>query len=619
MCGIFGVVGDGAEAIDPAPAADALHHRGPDARGSYREPGVLLGHTRLAIIDLSEGGAQPMRAEGAALVFNGEIYNHHTLRDDLLRAGQTFRSRSDTEVILKGYLEWGDGVVERLDGMFAFALWDARARRLLLARDRAGKKPLFYSEKAGRLTFASEVKALSGLGAGGGFAKETLPLLLTLGYVPAPLTHVEGVAQLPPAHLAVWEGGRMQTTRYWRSPFLAPRPKAPSIERALHLVRGGVEAAVARRLEADVPLGAFLSGGVDSSIVVAVMSRLLGRRVKTFSIGFSGDERYDETHYARLVAQRYKTEHTQFIASPSSFEWVERLVEMHDGPFGDSSAVPTSIVSMLTKKHVSVALSGDGGDELFAGYTRFYAADFAESVPSPVRELSRLIAARLPEGKSPKRLYARGVRFARRASLPLADRLLAWSAYFVEDLSRVLRPEHRWDLDAPWRFTRDIAGEVPEGESALQTALAHNFAAYLPYDLLVKMDRSSMMHSLEVRSPFLDKDLIAMAAALPDSYRRRGTQTKWILKQAFADLLPRQIMNRAKMGFGVPLGAWFRNELRSYIRDKLAGGARCYEWIERDYVEKLLHEHDAGRADHGQKLWLLLTLEVWLQSRARAA
>jgi asparagine synthase (glutamine-hydrolysing) len=609
MCGFFGAVGEAAHTLDPTAALHALHHRGPDKNGVHAADGVILGHTRLAVIDLSAAGAQPMHAAHATVVFNGEIYNHHALRDELTHKGAAFQSRSDTEVILHGYLAWGEGLVERLDGMFAFAMWDARARRLLLARDRAGKKPLFHARTASHLAFASEPKAL--LAVDRTFAPTTLPFLLTLGYVPAPLTHLAGVEQLPPAHYAVYERGALRVQRYWTSPFRAPRPKAPSIERAIKDVRALVEAAVQKRLESDVPLGAFLSGGVDSSIVVAVMSRALGRRVKTFSIGFSGDARYDETHYARLLAHRYGTDHTQFVAGPSSFELVERLVQLHDGPFGDSSAIPTSIVSMLTKKHVSVALSGDGGDELFGGYTRFYAAQLAEHVPAIARRIGQLVAARLPEGASGKQLYARGVRFARRATLPLADRLLAWSAFFVEDLGAVLRRDRSWDLEAAWRFSRE---HVPERASPLQAALAHNFETYLPYDLLVKADRASMLHGLEVRSPFLDTELVALAAALPDSYRRRGTQTKWILKQAFADLLPREIAHRAKMGFGVPLGAWFRGDLGHYIHDRLGAGARCYEWLDRDYVQKLLHEHDQGRADHGQKLWLLLTLEVWLNA-----
>ncbi len=609
MCGFFGVVGPAAETVSPERALAALRHRGPDAEGVHREPGVLLGHTRLAVIELSALGAQPMRDGGLTLVFNGEIYNHRELQRTLSDEGRVFHSRSDTEVILHAYKKHGERCVHALDGMFAFALWDTERQRLLLARDRPGKKPLFYAEHAGSFYFASEQRALECLGVPLEIDVSALGSLLVLGYVPAPGTLHRGVRQLEPGTQLVRAAGPLRTQRYWRSPFSsAPRPIAERA--ALHETRALVEAAVERRLEAEVPLGAFLSGGIDSTIVVGVMQRKLGQRVKTFSIGFSGDPRYDETHFARIAARAFDTDHTEFEvdARPAS-DLIDALVAAHDGPFGDSSAIPTWIVSRLTRQHVTVALTGDGGDELFGGYTRFHAAAAAQALPRALAQPLHALAHRLPEGAHPKDVYARAVRFARRATLPLGDRLLAWCAYFVDDLTAVLRPEIGADLEAPWRFSRT---HTPQDRSALQAALAHNFSTYLPYDLLVKADRASMAHGLELRSPFLDTALVQHASALPDGFRRRGLVTKWILREAFADLLPEAIRTRGKMGFGVPLGAWFRGPWRGLLRERLHPGARCMRWLEPTYVDRLIDEHLRSVADHGQRLWLLLTLEAWL-------
>ena len=621
MCGIFGAAAV-TRPVDVDAALASIAHRGPDAHGSFRVGDTVLGHTRLSIIDLSDAAGQPMVSPDGqvALTFNGEIYNHHALRDELVARGHRFRSRGDTEVILEGYLEWGDGVVERLDGMFAFGIWDERRRRLLLARDRPGKKPLFYARDGHGLRFASEIKAMTASGLAAEPDVSALPFVLTLGYVPAPHTMYAGVSQLPPASLLVWEPGREPVVRrYWHAPFSAA-PISPTVDEATREVRRLVEAAVERRLEADVPLGAFLSGGVDSTIIVGVMARLAGHKVRTFSIGFAGDPRYDETRYARLAATAFGTEHTEFTLEPSSFELVERLVALHDGPFGDSSAIPTSVVSELTRRQVTVALTGDGGDELFCGYHRFLAAEAAERIPLPLRRAGAAIARLLPRGASDRTLGARIERFASAAALPLADRLTRWTSFFYDDLDRILRRDvaATLDLAAPTAWSRALGDECAAA-GPLARVLDHNFNAYLPYDLLVKADRSSMAHSLETRSPFLDTALIEYTARLPAGFKRRGTTTKWILKRAFADLLPAEIVNRPKMGFGVPLGTWFRGNLKQYLGDHLGRGAALDQYLDAAYVERLLNEHFAGRADHGGRLWLLLTLEVWLRSLGRAA
>jgi asparagine synthase (glutamine-hydrolysing) len=615
MCGIFAA----AAALPPNTldaVSQALAHRGPDAEGRFAAAACTMVHRRLKIIDLTEAAAQPMYSDDGhtVVVFNGEIYNHHALRAELERRGHQFRSRSDTEAIVRGYEAWGDGVVERLDGMFAFALWDGRRNRLLVARDRAGKKPLFYSTAGGLFRCASTIAALHASGLPTGVDAEQLPAYLAWGYVPPPATLHRDVRQLPPAsRLVVEREAPPRIDSYWTPPFAAPST-TDSFAEASTRVRQLLRAAVERRLESDVPLGAFLSGGVDSTIVVGLMARALGR-VRTFTIGFAGDKRYDETEYARLAARAFATDHTEFVLEPSSFELLETLVYHHDGPFGDSSAIPTYVVSGLTRKHVTVALTGDGGDEIFCGYSRFLAAEAAEHVPAPLRALAARLTSVLPRADSERSLTARAERFLRASALPLADRMAAWSTFFDPQslLRRDVQATLGAALDAPLAWQRALFAAA-RGHTILSRVLEHNFVSYLPFDLLVKADRSSMAHGLEARSPFLDTALVEYAATLPPRYLRRGRDTKIVLKHAFADLLPEAITRRGKMGFGVPLGAWFRTDLRAYLRDRLADGARLYEYVDRAAVARLLDEHDRGARDHGQKLWALLALEVWLRS-----
>jgi asparagine synthase (glutamine-hydrolysing) len=617
MCGIFGAlfVPDLAR-VDARAALRAQAHRGPDAQGLFERDDCVLGHNRLSIIDLSPAGAQPMASGDGevVLVFNGEIYNHHALRDELVALGHSFRGRSDTEVILEGYRAWGDAIVERLDGMFAFCLLDRRRRRALLARDRAGKKPLFFTTRGGGFRFASEQKALLASGVEAEVDPSAFPSLLVMGYTQAPRTMLRGVEQLAPAtKMVVTEAGVAKTERFWRAPFTAT-PIEDDQATAEHRVRELVEAAVLRRLEADVPLGAFLSGGIDSTIVVGVMAKASSRPVKTFSIGFSGDARFDETSYARIAAQAFGTDHTEFVVEPSAFDLIEDLVWVHDGPFGDSSAIPTSIVSRLTRQHVTVALSGDGGDELFCGYSRFLAGEAAGLLPSALLALGSKIAEKIPGGDNMKSLSVRAKRFLGVASRPLDQRMVLWNSYFGDDLTSIVRRDLRdaLPLREPAEWNEKIFRDSRTA-SDMSRILMHNFEGYLPYDLLVKADRSSMLHSLEVRSPFLDTALIEYAARLPNRYRRRGLNMKWLLKNAFRALLPKQIFERGKMGFGVPLGSWFRGELRQLVSDFLQPGARLYDYLDASYVRSLLDAHFAHRADHGQRLWLLLTIEIWLR------
>jgi asparagine synthase (glutamine-hydrolysing) len=611
--------------LDAAAALAAMAHRGPDARGLLELPGATLGHARLAVIDLSPGGRQPMRHAAdpnLAITFNGEIYNYRELRIDLERRGERFATRSDTEVILAGYRCFGEGVLERLEGMFAFALLDAGKQSLLVARDRAGEKPLFFSRVRGGLVLASEPKALLAAGLPAELDESSLPFLLAYGYPPPERTMLRGIEQLPPGHLLTQRRGEQPAVRrYYRAPFLRPdAARVPkNVDDAAAAVRSTLVRSVEQRMVADVPLGAFLSGGIDSTIIVGVAAKLLGvRGLRTFSIGFSGDPRYDETRFARIAADALGCDHTEFQITPSSFELVERLVDLHDAPFSDSSAIPTSIVSMLARKHVTVALTGDGGDELFAGYPRFLAAEVAERVPSTVRSLAGGILGRRPPPPGPRSRWMRARRFATTAALPLGERLAAWHSLFLYELEEVLRPEvaRRLDLDAPLAWSRSLVASRAEA-SPLGAVLAHNFESYLPNDLLVKTDRAAMMHSLELRAPFLDSELIATAAAIPDRWKRRGLETKWILKRAFADLLPAPLVHRKKMGFGIPLGAWLSGDLAGYMRESLGPTARIRSWISASFVDGLLEAHLSRRADHGHTLWLLLTLEVFLRGLER--
>jgi len=637
MCGILGIVerrGGPVEREQLRAMTEALSHRGPDGQGIERmEAGGLhvgLGHARLRIIDLSDAAAQPMANDDGSvwIVFNGEIYNFRALRASLETRGVRFRTASDTEVILRLYEVEGAACVGRLEGMFAWAIWDGRNRRLLLARDRVGKKPLFYHATPERFAFASEIKALlQDPGIPAQVNEEALAPFFLHGYVPTPETLYRGIRQLPPGHwLQLGAEGTLRTEPYWDVPLaegVSGRP--PSEQEAALRVRALLTAAVRRRLAADVPVGAFLSGGMDSSIVVGLMSRLQGSPVRTFSIGFAGDPQFDETAYARLVARQFGTTHTEFIVEPKAVELIERLVWHYDGPFADSSAIPTYLLAQLTRRHVTVALNGDGGDELFAGYLRFYATLLSERVPLWARRVARGISAGLPEWGGHRGLLRRLKKFTGSAALPFHERLSRWVAVFYDDLPRLLP-------DPPSAAAGAGNGHAPAPLAALAPYIARSAAAspltqllyvnlktYLLDDLLVKMDRCAMAHALEARSPFLDRELLEYVFTLPDGMKLRWGRTKVVLRQAFADLLPTEILRRGKMGFGVPLERWFRRELRDFLQDLLlAPDARLRQHVNHRYVQQLCQAHLVGGVDHSSRLWTLLTFEVWLRNLSLA-
>ncbi len=627
MCGICGVF-DYSGRLTLVPSvrrmAQSLAHRGPDdedvrlyASDAGRKARLGLGHRRLSVIDLSVAGRQPMEGPGGiALVLNGEIYNFQEKRKEC--AAYPFHSRTDTEVVLALYQKYGEDFVEHLDGMFALALWDEERKKLLLARDRAGKKPLYYVSTARFFAFASEIKALLTLpDISADLDPTALPLYLTFGYVPTPRTFFSCIRKMEPATLLVLEEGKEpRRRRYWSYP-LAPGAEPTgtgTLESAEARLRSLLSQAVRCRMIADVPLGAFLSGGVDSSIIVGIMSTLSPDPIQTFSIGFEGDPTYDETGHARRVSALFKTKHTEFRVRPNALELLEKLIGYYDEPFGDSSALPTYIVSKLTREKVTVALSGDGGDELFGGYERLAAALWAERIPRFVFAIARAMTAFLPVPAHAKSRRRRIKRFLDKARLPMPDRYLEWNSFFTrQELDMLLREPAEEDVA---RSFKDCLEEAT-ASTQLQQLLYLNFRTYLLDDLLVKTDRMSMASSLEVRCPFLDTRLVEFAAGLPDNLKIRGMKLKYLLKRAYRDMLPAEILKRSKMGFGVPLGAWMRRDLRQFSHDMLLSpSAKTKNLVQRSAVESLLREHMSEAEDHGQKLWALLCLEAWLRKAA---
>ncbi len=622
MCGFVGALGLGSGSATDRETleamTDALTHRGPDGGGVELLGEIGLGHRRLRIIDLSTRADQPMwnQSRDLAIVFNGEIYNYRELRRELSQGGARFRTWSDTEVVLELFAREGERALHRLDGMFAFAVWDRRRQRLFLARDRSGKKPLYFYEDGRRFLFASEIKAIHRHPA---VAREpnldALPYYLTYGYFPQPLTPYANVSALPPATWMTVEAssGRRTTERYWSAAFAVNgiRRLPEAVEALSPLLRD----AVRKRLISDVPLGAFLSGGLDSTVVVGLMSEAMSRPLSTFSIGFEGAPEYDELRYAEEAARRFECDHTSFRVKPPEPELLHTLVRHHDGPFGDSSAIPTYMVSRLARPKVTVVLNGDGGDELFCGYSRLAAAAFSERIPEPLRRVAASFGRLLPRARSHAGLFRRARHFLELSARPLPARIQGWCSLFDSEELRelLLRPAA---ADPATHFER-VLSEV-ETLSPLARLLYLNYRTYLPEDLLVKMDRMTMAHGLEARSPFLDTALTEFAGSLPDSLKLRGLSTKVVLREAYRGLVPPSILSRAKMGFGVPLGRWFRSQWRPLVEEELVSAdSPVFTHLSRDRVLRWVREHMSGAHDHGQKLFCLTTLSIWLKSLSR--
>jgi len=619
MCGIAGVF-----STTPFPSAvgieQTLHrmarliaHRGPDGSDIWHNSHVGLAHTRLAIIDLSEAGRQPMQDTQGHLVltYNGEIYNYRELRKELRAAGHHFRTETDTEVILNGYRQWGEAVVDRLRGMFAFALWDEREKCLFLARDRTGQKPLFYARQGDAFLFGSEIKSIL---TWPGFPRRAnlaaLHQYLTFQYVMPPHSAFEGVEELPPAHtMTVQADGSTHIRRYWQLPVPGQRGSFDPVE-ARERIAAELEQAVRMRMISDVPLGAFLSGGIDSSVIVALMAKHSSGPVKTFSIGFNHDE-YDERQYARTVAERYGTDHHEYVVEPDAMAVLPSLVWQFGQPFADSSALPTYYVSAITREHVTVALSGDGGDESFLGYKRYLATkveDIYGHIPAPLR---LIMSALIGNGTSGPGALKLARRLMRNSTASESERYLKWIGLFdqpqkAELYGPALEP-----------YLTEDSGKVLDELFTASTGAASRAAwvdinTYLPGDLLAKVDITSMAHGLEARAPFLDHKLMELAAGVPGNQHLKGTRLKSMLKDIAAPMLPDDLINRPKMGFGVPIKKWFQHDLKDYLADHLLSQkARQRGLVKPEMVEKMIADHASGRADSHYQLWTLLMMELW--------
>jgi asparagine synthase (glutamine-hydrolysing) len=635
MCGIVGKVSFDGAPVDEGwlhAACDLIAHRGPDGErvlveNDGRGVSVGFGHRRLRIIDLKPTADQPMQNSGCregkpdlTIVFNGEIYNYLELRRELQTRGHRFVTDSDTEVILHLYEEKGIGCVELLRGMFAFAIWDRPRSQVMLARDRVGKKPLYYRYDNARLWFSSEARAI--------LADPEVPIeinpqairtYLTLGYVAGSESAFAALRRLPPAHVAVIDRSGIRVERYWT---LAYEPKRQLTESAaIAEVRKRLEESVRLRLISDVPLGAFLSGGIDSSAVVALMCGA-GGRVKTFSIGFD-DDRFNELAYARTVARRFDTDHHEFIVKPELDALLPRLAWHYGEPFADSSAVPTYLLARLAREQITVALTGDGGDESFAGYRRYIAERLttrAAAWPVGIRRMAAAILGWVPAAnESRSRLYDVR-RLLAALDQPAAGRYASWFGFF-DPAAELL------DRDFAAATTATLALEPlatafgrHRGLDPADAAMAADVAAYLPDDLLVKVDVATMAHGLEARSPLLDQELMAFAARLPARMKLPGRATKAFLRRTLKGLVPDETLSRAKMGFAVPLDRWLRTDLREMTCDVLLSpGARQQGMLQHAAVDRLVSEHMAGRASHGHRVWALLMLQLWRDHAVEAA
>jgi len=641
MCGITGAAwtdpAKGLAEADLGRMTGVLSHRGPDDVGEYRSelrlqsasgtvPGVALGFRRLSIIDLSTGH-QPMSNEDGSvwIVFNGEIYNFDALRKRLEGAGHIFRTRSDTETIVHLYEDEGTNCFRHLNGMFAIAIWDAPRRKLVLSRDRLGEKPLVYCLEPGRIVFASELKALiEAPRIPRAIDPNAIDEYLTYQYVPHPNTIFKGIRKLPPGHFAVWspDGDSFQVHPYWTPDFSAQQ--AISEPEAVEQLRSLFASAVTLRMQSDVPLGAFLSGGIDSSLVTALMQKHSTDRIKTFSIGFHV-KAYDETQYARRVADHLGTDHQEFQVTPDALEVLPKLAWHYDEPFGDSSAVPTWYLSQLTRQKVTVALTGDGGDELFAGYPRYKAAVWGARLDR-LSWLRALLAAgfwqSLPGAGRQKSLARKFRRFSEALGYAPQRRYLEWIAIFNESRRAGLYTDEfvsGLKNSDPATFVGSAWKQVGKRDAVTAVSLT-DLVTYLPCDLMTKVDIASMAHGLECRQPFLDHRLVEFCIGLPSRFKLRRGRGKYLLRRAFRDLLPAEIWSRKKMGFGVPLDQWFRNELRPMAHDLLLDQtARQRGYFRPEAIEALLREHESCAFDHSYRLWALLMLELWHRSWAGPA
>src|SRR4051794_10168224 len=610
MCGICGLVSLDGSPVDVAPLeamCESLVHRGPDSSGTLVDGPVALGVRRLSIIDIA-GGDQPIGNEDGSLhvVQNGEIYNHLELRARLTRAGHAFRTQSDTEALVHLYEEHGLDFVRELRGMFAVALWDTKRRRLVVARDAFGIKPLYYTTAGGTLAFASELKALPR----GEVDLDALEAFLAFNSIPAPLSIWKDVRKLPAGHLLVWDGEGEEVRRYARpAPVPAEEVRTEDENELAEELRARLRDSVRAHLIADVPVGVLLSGGVDSGVLAALAALESGKPVQTFSIGFD-EGSFDELADARKVAELYETDHHELVVKPDAAELLPKLAEAFDEPFADSSALPTYLVSELAARDVKVALSGEGGDELFGGYYT-YVADLLAPKIGPLAAAARPLVERLPSSSARASLDYRAKRFVRAAHLPPLERHHGWKEIFSPDArAAILEPDRRGSSD-PLDVYRARYAET-EGAEELARLQDVDLGIYLVDDLLVKTDRASMAHSLEARVPFLDPVVATLALALPTRLKVRGFSKKRLLRKAVAPLLPDSVVSGRKRGFSIPAAAWLRGPLVPFAREVLSEETlRRQGFFQPETVRRLLDDHVAGREDLSRQLWGLLTFTLW--------
>lgn len=637
MCGIVGEISGIHEFREGSILAkcDLLRHRGPDSQGTYAceiegkggRYKIALGHRRLKVLDLSSRAAGPMPNDDGTIwiTYNGEIYNFREIRSELQSGGWKFRTESDTEVLLKAYEAWGIECLGMLNGMFAFGIWDGRLKRLFLARDQVGIKPLYFECRRKGLIFASELKAVRSFS---DTSHEVDPVslaeYLALGYVPGPRTIFKDVLKLQPAHYLVWCDGELAIRRYWKpSDYIRRHSEGGKLRdggnqplesrelttRLFELLR----ASIRRQLVSDVPLGAFLSGGLDSSLIVALMSKVTDRPIKTFSVGFRGRGYYDERVHARQIAELFGTDHREFEVEPRAVDDLPRLVQYFDEPFADSSAIPLFHLAREARQYVTVTLSGTGGDDLFGGYRRYMAhrvQRLYDRIPKFMRENLAAVARHLPATRKTK--LGEYILFLRR--LTCCDSQGAYQSYL--NLMTVINPSLMAEvMQDPWIPSgAPGAGEGPFADSpypedTVNSLLYRDFHTYLPDDLLVKEDRMTMAHGLESRVPFLDRDLVEFAWRIPGNLKVKGWTTKYVLKKAAERVLPLEIVHRTKHGFAVPLAEWFRSGLREMAYDLLRSSNSGY--LRPGGGERLLDAHQSGKVDYSPQLWALLVLRVW--------
>jgi len=595
---------------------DVIYHRGPDEEGQFVNNNVGIGMRRLSIIDLSTG-SQPIFNEdrSIAIVFNGEIYNHHDIRQELIAKGHQFKTKSDTETIIHGYEEWGTAIPEKLNGMFGFAIWDGRKNQLFIARDRVGIKPMYYYHDEHRLVFGSELKSILQIpDVPREVEPRALDMFLTVEYIPAPYSILKNIYKLKPGHWLLYKDGQVTTREYWNVEYHRSEKSELQLQQEL---RDLLQDAVKLRLMSDVPLGAFLSGGLDSSSVVAMMCRSTSERVKTFSIGFD-DTTYNELPYARAIAQHFNTEHYEEIIKPNATELTDFLLNILDEPFGDFSVFPTYLVSKMARKHVTVTLSGDGGDELLGGYDTYIAQGVAKRyarLPAFLRKgaIEPIINA-LPPTNKKKGFINKSKRFVEGARLPDHLQHTRWMIFLQQAEKELLyHPD----------FQRNLNGFSGYGFLEEQFLAAHSndpldqmeyvdIKTYMVDDILVKVDRMSMATSLEARVPMLDHRFVEFAATLPSEWRLKGKRTKYILKEAMKDILPMQIIERGKEGFSIPIKSWMKNELNPMMMDALSEqNVKSKGYFEPAYVKRLIDEHVKGRENHSHRLWALMMFHMW--------